>query len=193
MGYNVGLPEMPTLVNLIPRFFSFAVGFGAVITPGPVSTTIVSQSPRSGWRVGPLVSTGHALMELAVVLLISLGLSTILAHSTIQIIIALVGGILLAGMGGGMIFSVLRGNTHLPGVTAGVQAMAPRQMVALGVIATVTNPFWYAWWVTVAAGYLAQAQALGFASVAAFYLGHIAPITAGTPPSPQLLAEAVAG
>jgi threonine/homoserine/homoserine lactone efflux protein len=36
-----------------------------------------------------------------------------------------------------------------------------------------SNPFWYAWWVTVAAGYLAQAHAFGLAAVAAFYLGHI--------------------
>ena len=34
-------------------------------------------------------------------------------------------------------------------------------------------PFWYAWWTTVAAGYLVQAQALGLAAVAMFYLGHI--------------------
>lgn len=46
-------------------------------------------------------------------------------------------------------------------------------MVGVGMLATVTNPFWYAWWVTVAAGYLAQARELGLASVAAFYLGHI--------------------
>jgi threonine/homoserine/homoserine lactone efflux protein len=40
-------------------------------------------------------------------------------------------------------------------------------------MATITNPFWYAWWVTAAAGYLAQARALGLGAVAAFYLGHI--------------------
>jgi len=39
--------------------------------------------------------------------------------------------------------------------------------------ATISNPFWYAWWTTVAAGYLLQAQALGLASVGMFYLGHI--------------------
>ena len=36
-----------------------------------------------------------------------------------------------------------------------------------------SDPFWYAWWTTVAAGYLVQAQALGLAAVAMFYLGHI--------------------
>lgn len=38
---------------------------------------------------------------------------------------------------------------------------------------TISNPFWYTWWVTVAAGYLAQAQAISAAAVGSFYLGHI--------------------
>jgi threonine/homoserine/homoserine lactone efflux protein len=39
--------------------FSFVVGFGAVITPGPISTAIVSESTRRGFVVGPLVAAGH--------------------------------------------------------------------------------------------------------------------------------------
>ena len=46
------------------------------------------------------------------------------------------------------------------------------QLLGLGMLATISNPFWYAWWVTVAAGYLAQAEAL-VGGIAAFYLGHI--------------------
>ncbi len=47
--------------------FSFVVGFGAVVTPGPVSTAIVSESARRGFIVGPLVATGHSLSELIMV------------------------------------------------------------------------------------------------------------------------------
>jgi len=47
------------------------------------------------------------------------------------------------------------------------------RLIGLGILTTASNPFWYAWWVTVAAGYLAQAQALGQAAVGAFYIGHI--------------------
>jgi len=51
--------------------------------------------------------------------------------------------------------------------------MSSRQLIGLGALATVSNPFWYAWWLTVAAGYLAQARALGLSAVFVFYLGHI--------------------
>jgi threonine/homoserine/homoserine lactone efflux protein len=51
--------------------------------------------------------------------------------------------------------------------------MSSRQLIGLGVLATVSNPFWYAWWLTVAAGYLAQARTLGLSAVLVFYFGHI--------------------
>jgi threonine/homoserine/homoserine lactone efflux protein len=46
-------------------------------------------------------------------------------------------------------------------------------MFLLGIGTTVSNPFWYTWWVTVAAGYLAQARELSLLAVGVFYLGHI--------------------
>jgi threonine/homoserine/homoserine lactone efflux protein len=153
--------------------FSFVIGFGAVISPGPVSTAIVTQAPRHGWRTGPLVSVGHSLMELILVLLITLGLGTILAYAPIQIAIALVGGLLLAWMGAGMLWNTLRGRIHLPARVEQAGSVSTRQLFWLGILATISNPFWYAWWVTVAAGYLVQAQEVSLAIVTAFYVGHI--------------------
>ncbi len=153
--------------------FSFVVGFGAVISPGPVSVAIVSQSPRRGWFTGPLVATGHSLLELLIVILIAFGLSAGLAHPTIQTVIALLGGALLTWMGAKMAWDSWRKKIGLPGKNSELGNMTSRQLVSLGMVATVSNPFWYAWWVTVAAGYLTQARALGVAALIAFYLGHI--------------------
>jgi threonine/homoserine/homoserine lactone efflux protein len=163
------LPDSITGVMI----FSFVVGFGAVISPGPVSTAIVTQAPRHGWLTGPLVSVGHSLMELVLVTLIIFGLGSILAQASIQIAIALLGGLLLAWMGFGMLWTTLRGRTHLPARTEQAGSISARQLFTLGIIATISNPFWYAWWVTVAAGYLAQAQEASLAIVTAFYMGHI--------------------
>jgi threonine/homoserine/homoserine lactone efflux protein len=164
---------MPTDSLLAVFIFSFTTAIGAVISPGPISTAVVSQSPRNGWRVGPLVSAGHALPELALTFLIAIGLSSFLSAPLIQTIIALVGGLLLLWMGGGLLVGVLRGKMHLPGLDPSAPILSMRQLLGLGVGGTLTNPFWYAWWVTVAAAYLAQAKALGAGAVAAFYLGHI--------------------
>jgi threonine/homoserine/homoserine lactone efflux protein len=164
---------LPTTSLFAIFVFSFLVGAGAVVTPGPVSTAIVSQSPRQGWKAGPLVAAGHAMMEFVIVILIVLGLGAGLAHPNIQRLIATVGGGLLVWMGVMMLRAVLRGEMHLPGVDDRQNPLSSGQLVGLGMLATASNPFWYAWWVTVAASYLAQAQALNTAGVAAFYLGHV--------------------
>jgi threonine/homoserine/homoserine lactone efflux protein len=165
---------MPTDSSFFAIFvFSFLAALGAVASPGPVSTAIVSQAPRRGWTVGPLVASGHALMELCIVLLITLGLGTLLAHQGVQTAIALAGALLLAWMGASLLWAVWRGRIHLPRQDQQEGALSIRQLIGLGIAATLTNPFWYAWWVTVAAAYLVQARALSLAAVLAFYLGHI--------------------
>jgi len=153
--------------------FSFAVGFGAVISPGPVSAAIVTQAPRHGWRTGPIVSVGHSLMEFLLVLLITLGLGSVLAHAPIRIAIAMLGGLLLAWMGGMMLWNTLRGRVRLPVEAEHAVSISTTQLFWIGILATISNPFWYAWWVTVAAGYLAQAQQASLVIVSAFYIGHI--------------------
>ena len=153
--------------------FAFVIGMGAVVSPGPVSTAIVSQAPRRGWLVGPLVATGHSFLELVIVLFILLGLGSILAHPGVQTQIAILGGLLLLWMGASMLFSTWRGQVHLPSIGSDISEKSSSQLVGLGMLATVSNPFWYAWWVTVAAGYLAQAKLSGIVAVGAFYLGHI--------------------
>jgi threonine/homoserine/homoserine lactone efflux protein len=156
--------------------FSFVVGFGAVVTPGPVSTAIVSESARRGFIVGPLVATGHVALEFVMVVVLAFGLSTGLNTPMVTTVIALLGGALLLWMGAGMVWGALKGKIALPTPGADVQILNDWQLVVLGVGATLVNPFWYAWWVTVGATYLAfpAVQALGLAGLLAFYFGHIA-------------------
>jgi threonine/homoserine/homoserine lactone efflux protein len=165
--------QMPTDSFLAVFLFSFGMAIGAVLSPGPVTTAIISQSPRLGWVTGPLVSIGHALLELLMVVLITLGLSTVLGAPAVQTAIALLGGLLLLWMGGGMLIGVLKGKMRLPQGDPSQARMDYPRMLTLGMIASITNPFWYAWWMTAAAVYLLQAKAVGFLPVAGFYIGHI--------------------
>lgn len=164
---------LPTSSLQAVFLFSFLAAIGAVVSPGPVSAAIVSQAPRRGWLAGPLVAAGHSILELAIVVLIAFGLSAGLARPGIQVAIALFGGLLLIWMGGKMAWDAWQGRTRLPGQAGEPQRMSSRQLVGLGMVATISNPFWYAWWVTVAAGYLSEARALGLAAILAFYVGHI--------------------
>jgi threonine/homoserine/homoserine lactone efflux protein len=154
-------------------FFSAVMGFGAVVSPGPVSTAIVSQAPRQGWIIGPLVASGHAVMEFALAVLVAFGLASWLDNPTAHFVVALLGGVLLIWMGLSMLLGAWRGDLKLPGMASDGQELTHRQVVGLGMLTTLSNPFWYAWWVTVAAGYLLQFRQLGVAAVGAFYLGHV--------------------
>lgn len=153
--------------------FSFLVSFGAVISPGPVSAAIISEAPRQGWRVGPLVATGHTALEFGMVLLIALGLTGGLAQPGVQRFIAGAGGVLLGVIGLQYLLGTIRGRISMPLPDERAEPRSTVALLSLGAATTVSNPFWYAWWVTVAAGYLSQAQAMGGLAVAGFYLGHI--------------------
>ncbi len=162
---------MPSLLSLYA--ISFALAFSAVITPGPVSTTVVSQSARNGWKAGPLIFTGHAFLELIITLLIAFGLAPFLNNSSVQIVIALLGGFLLILMGAQMAFEAVRGTIQISSIDENQPPLNHWQTISLGIAATASNPFWYAWWVTVAVSYLTAARLNGAAYVAVFYLGHV--------------------
>jgi threonine/homoserine/homoserine lactone efflux protein len=88
-------------------------------------------------------------------------------------IIALAGGALLLFIGFSYLRGVYKGSIHLPKPDVDTEQRSPTSMILLGMGTTISNPFWYTWWVTVAAGYLAQARELGFLAVAVFFIGHI--------------------
>ena len=156
--------------------YSFSVGFAAVITPGPVSTAVVTESARRGFWVGPLVTVGHVALEFAMVMLLALGLAAGLATPAVTQVIGLAGGALLLWMGATMAWGAYRGRISLPRPGAAGQGLTMWRLFGLGLVATLVNPFWYVWWVTLGTTYMARSevQVLGFAGLLIFYVGHIA-------------------
>jgi threonine/homoserine/homoserine lactone efflux protein len=140
-----------------------------------VSTAIVTESARRGFVVGPLVATGHVALEFIMVLLLAFGLAAGLNTPVVTTVIAVLGGALLLYMGASMAWGGYRGRISLPRPGSIIKPLSNWQLLALGVGATLINPFWYAWWVTLGTTYMAGAdvQALGFAGLLAFYFGHI--------------------
>jgi threonine/homoserine/homoserine lactone efflux protein len=78
---------------------SFLISLSGALMPGPLFTLSVRETLRRGFWVGPLLATGHALIELALVVGLALGLSEFLGEGKGTAAIAMLGGTFLIWMG----------------------------------------------------------------------------------------------
>jgi threonine/homoserine/homoserine lactone efflux protein len=155
--------------NLPQIFFtSFLVGLSGALMPGPVLVVTVSHATRRGFIAGPLIVLGHAILELALVVGIILGLGQYLVLEPVSGVLGIVGGVVLAWMGWGM----LSGKGGREGESKLSRAM-PTSPVLAGLLTSLSNPYWFLWWATVGMAYISISLNLGLGGVTAFYSGHI--------------------
>ena len=147
------------------------VGFSGAMMPGPLLTVAINESARRGFIVGPLLILGHAILELTLVVGLILGLGRVFQNPTFSGIIGLVGGILLLWMGFDMAKNAWQGKLSLNLETSDKKIfMGP---VLLGIIISVSNPYWILWWATFGMKQITTAWVLGLAGLGAFFTGHI--------------------
>ena len=151
---------------------SFTLALSGVLTPGPILTLTVAESARRGFKAGPLIITGHVLLELLLVLAIIQGLGSYLKSSLVMGIIASVGGCMLIWLGVGMLRTA--GNVSLHEERGGATFRRTPHPIIMGLLASLSNPYWTLWWATIGLGYLVAAMKFGLWGVIAFFFGHIA-------------------
>lgn len=151
---------------------SLLMGFSGAIMPGPVLTVTINESLRRGFKAGPLIMVGHALLELSLVLLLLLGFGTVLNIPLVQGLIGLIGGAFLIWMAYGMLKEAREKDLNLSlTASSSEKTLHP---VLLGVTTSASNPYWFLWWATVGMGSLMLAGKNGIGGSVSFYLGHIA-------------------
>ncbi|MBS1254039.1 MAG: hypothetical protein MAG451_03095 [Anaerolineales bacterium] len=153
------------------------VSLSGVMSPGPISALAVTEGARQGYRAGPLISIGHALIELMMVAALAFGLSQVLQQTTVAGIVGLLGAAVLAWMGLDMIRDAHRGRVSLdiePEPAAELASAEPhRGLVTAGALLSVSNPFWLLWWATVGSANMLGFLEYGFIGLAVFYLSHV--------------------
>ncbi|HOK43742.1 MAG TPA: LysE family transporter [Thermoclostridium caenicola] len=151
---------------------SFIIGFSGAMMPGSLLTYTVEKSLKIGPKAGPLVSLGHALLELVLVILLFIGVGQYLETPLAQMIIGFLGGAVLIFFGGSMIRDAAKGKLQIDMKSA---SAAKSGGIILGsMLVSASNPYFAVWWAAVGLGLMMEAYNLmGVAGVVLFYTGHI--------------------
>jgi threonine/homoserine/homoserine lactone efflux protein len=124
------------------------------------------------------------VVELALVVGLALGLNRLLDNDAVAATVGLVGGLFLLWLGWQAIRtplleevvvdrkSVVGGAPPAPAGGGAFPISAAGGLAAMGAAASVANPFWVVWWVTIGAAYVLTALDQGAAGVASFYTAH---------------------
>ncbi len=140
------------------------ISLSGVMAPGPVTATTIAIGSRNRYA-GTLVSIGHGIVELPLIIIITLGMGTIFQYDSSKIVIGLAGGAMLVFMAVQMLRSIKKLD-----INSG-HAKRDKPILA-GIVLTAGNPYFLVWWATVGLKLATDAKGLGIWAFAAFALVH---------------------
>jgi threonine/homoserine/homoserine lactone efflux protein len=147
---------------------SFVVALSGALMPGPLLTLTVGETARRGFWAGPLIIVGHGLLELALVLLLLVGVGSWLNRPPVLGTVGVVGAALLGWMGLGLLKAARTSRLRLEaGEAPGLHPIWG------GILMSLANPYWLIWWLGIGLGYVLFASRYGLLGVMLFFAGHI--------------------
>jgi threonine/homoserine/homoserine lactone efflux protein len=148
---------LPILLSVV------VISLSGVMIPGPMFAVVLTKSYSSAWA-GPLMSLGHAVIEVPVVLLVYFGFAQIFQNSIVQLVMSVLGGGMVLWLGIGM----FRARTEV--VEKGKEL--PYNAFVAGIFMTGLNPLFLLWWATI--GSMLTMRVLSYAALglAAFIIVH---------------------
>ena len=118
-----------------------------VMMPGPMFTVTLAKSLKSPWA-GVLVSLGHAVIEVPLILVIYFGLKSFFQNEILQLVLSVLGGGMIVWMG----YDLFRSRKKI--VKEGKDT-SYNAFIA-GILMSGLNPFFLFWWATVGSLLLTQ-------------------------------------
>jgi len=179
------------IINLLSDFwlifsFSFLVALTGAMSPSPLLTYTIIKSvktKRRGYLMGLWIITGHAILEMGIIILLLLGFSFVLKNITVVRIIGVSGGLILILFGASIIRDIINGNISTnflnsrnelnkdPGLAENKGIENP---IFGGIMVSMSNPYWWVWWATIGFAFMIQFN-ISFKKwpkLIAFFLGH---------------------
>lgn len=153
-------------------FQSLLVGYSGAIMPGSLLTYTINKSIKSGVKAGLLISLGHCILELILVILIFIGVGKYLQTPLAQLVIGIIGGIVLIFFGLNMLRDIVLNRLNIDFKNESKNKSG--NLVISGALISAANPYFPLWWAAIGLGLITNAYNLfGLFGVVLFYLGHI--------------------
>ena len=143
---------------------AFTIGLTGALAPGPTLVATVNSSLKEGWKAGPKVAAGHALVETVIFLLIIGGLAD--AMQEYSRTIALAGGLALIIFG----FMTVKGSRSA--TLAAPEGQVIGNAYLAGVVTSAANPYFWIWWLSVGSALVLSGLQAGLIMAALFMIGH---------------------
>lgn len=151
---------------------SLGVAFSGAIAPGPLLLVTVRETVARGGKAGFLLIVGHALLELGLIVGFLYGLHRLLDNYVVVRLIGILGGSFLVWMG----ISIARDAYHHRlslNLNEKMESNKLTNPVLLGILASLSNPYWTLWWATAGITLALLALKRGYLGLSFFFIGHI--------------------
>ncbi len=183
------MPESLTVFSSLSSLFlfSFLVALTGAMAPGPLLTYTIIKTARqntNGWLTGFWVISGHAVIEMAIVLFLLTGFSYIFQHAVVVRIIGILGGLVLVCFGAFLIRDLKNEKIRYDFFDQDLNDDTDNQnsgevigkTIVGGALISMANPYWWVWWATIGSAFMIQYQVdfKNYNNVIAFFTGHIA-------------------
>jgi threonine/homoserine/homoserine lactone efflux protein len=158
-------------------FGSLMVAFTGALMPGPMLTLVISSVAQKGFWTSVFIVIGHSVLELLIVAAFYLGVLKYLDSPLVIKIISITGGVFLIYMAVSIIVSVAGKKIKLDldskKITQNLGAKGTIIITGKGILISLSNPYWYVWWMSIGAAFMIKSVQHSFGGVASFYTGHI--------------------
>lgn len=135
-------------INMLAALGTVIVtSLSGVMAPGPMFTVTLAKSLKSPWA-GVMVSLGHAVIEVPLILLIYFGLANFFQNEILKLVLSVLGGGMIVWMG----YDLFHSRKKLAGEGKDTRYNA----FTAGIVMSGLNPFFIIWWVTVGSLLLMQ-------------------------------------
>jgi threonine/homoserine/homoserine lactone efflux protein len=147
-----------------------AVSASGVLAPGPLFIANLLYGAKFGTGSGIRMAYGHTIVELALIIILAIGLLTLDAVRKNAVILGLSGGIAILCFAALQIWSIMR-KKHASG---SISILGTKSAFPAGIILTALNPFFLIWWFTVGLKLIVDSTIFGFVSgLSLLFMFHI--------------------